>query len=176
MLFSSHYKSPIGEIKIIASERGIISVMFESPNSPLLWRGVGGEATFTNQHTDNCLQQLQEYFSGNRKEFELEFELQGTDFQKKVWEELLKVPYGKTVSYSYIAKATGDIKAVRAVGNANGKNKIAIIIPCHRVIGSNGSLTGYAGGMARKKWLLDLEQKVTAPELFDRIEEQISYG
>ena len=172
MLCTALYSSPIGEIIITASEKGIVSLEFEKINSPLLWRGVRGEA---NQHTDNCLQQLHEYFSGNRKQFELQFDFQGTEFQKRVWSELLKVPYGKTVSYAYIAKATGDSKAVRAVGNANGKNKIAIIVPCHRVIGSDGSLTGYAGGMSRKKWLLDFEQKAVVPELFD-YEELISYG
>ena len=98
MLFNALYKSPISEIVITASAKGIVSTEFQ--NTPLFWRGEGGEAT--NQHINNCMKQLDEYFSGNRKQFDLEFDFQGTEFQKRVWIELLKLPYGKTVSYAHI--------------------------------------------------------------------------
>jgi len=103
--------------------------------------------------------QIQEYFEGKRKDFDIPLEMDGTKFQEKVWNALLKIPYGKTVSYGYQAKKIGNIKAVRAVAKANGDNRIAIIIPCHRVIGKNGKLTGYGGGIWRKQYLLDLERK-----------------
>lgn len=102
--------------------------------------------------------QLEEYFNGRRKEFDLPLKLQGTDFQKSVWRELMKIPYGKTASYLDIAKAVGNPKACRAVGMANNKNNIAIVVPCHRVIGSGGKLVGYAGGLDVKQKLLDLEK------------------
>ncbi len=110
--------------------------------------------------------QLKEYFEGNRTEFQFEMNPKGTDFQKKVWQELLKIPYGKTESYQKITNKLGDPKAIRAVANANGKNPLWIVIPCHRVIGSDGSLTGYAGGLWRKKWLLDHENPIKQERLF----------
>ena len=110
--------------------------------------------------------QLYEYFQGHRKEFSLKLNPQGTNFQKSVWEALVEIPYGKTVSYMDLSKKLGDIKAIRAVAAANGKNPIWIIIPCHRVIGSDGSLTGYAGGLHRKKWLLDHESPFKQQTLF----------
>jgi methylated-DNA-[protein]-cysteine S-methyltransferase len=110
--------------------------------------------------------QLTEYFAGTRKKFDLPLDIYGTDFQIKVWEELKKIPYGKTISYKTLAENLGDVKSIRAVGKANGQNPIAIIIPCHRVIGSNGKLTGYAGGLKIKQKLLHLEGALN-PELFD---------
>ena len=112
------------------------------------------------------INQLSEYFEGKRTSFDLPFGLEGTDFQKRVWAELLNIPFGKTRSYMEQAKALGDVKAIRAVASANGQNKIAIIIPCHRVIGSDGSLTGFAGGLHRKKWLLEFETPPIQGELF----------
>lgn len=106
----------------------------------------------------NAYFQLYEYFKRRRKEFDLPLKLQGTDFQKSVWQELIKIPYGKTASYLDIAKAVGNPKACRAVGMANNRNNIAIVIPCHRVIGSGGKLVGYAGGLDVKQKLLDLEK------------------
>ncbi len=108
--------------------------------------------------TDEAFRQLQEYFSGTRTHFELPLDPQGTAFQKNVWQELQNIPYGKTVSYKDIALAIDNPKAFRAVGNANNKNPIPIIIPCHRCVGSNGKLTGYAGGLELKQRLLNLEQ------------------
>ena len=106
------------------------------------------------------------YFEGKRNQFDLNLNPAGTDFQKKVWNELLQIPYGKTCSYLDIAKRLGDPKSIRAAATANGKNPLWIVIPCHRVIGSDGSLTGYAGGLWRKKWLLDHENPVKQTSLF----------
>jgi methylated-DNA-[protein]-cysteine S-methyltransferase len=108
----------------------------------------------------NCIEQLIQYFNGERRQFDLPLHQPGTPFQQEVWNHLLTIPFGKTISYLDLAKMTGDSKATRAVANANGKNNIAIIIPCHRVIGSNRELTGYAGGLWRKKWLLEHEAKI----------------
>jgi methylated-DNA-[protein]-cysteine S-methyltransferase len=105
----------------------------------------------------DCITQLQEYFEGQRNDFDFKISPQGTDFQLRVWEALKKIPYGKTLSYLDLSKKLGDVKAIRAVAAANGKNPLWIVIPCHRVIGSDGSLTGYAGGLWRKKWLLEHE-------------------
>ena len=124
----------------------------------------------TNSDIPECLQdcvtQLDQYFKGKRNDFDLKLNPQGTIFQKRVWEELLNIPFNKTRTYLEQSKALGDVKAIRAVASANGKNPIWIIIPCHRVIGSDGSLTGYAGGIWRKKWLLAHENPVKQKPLF----------
>ena len=144
----TYFESPIGRIEISGDEKGISSVEFFEDRKNIS-RNTG--------HLKNCLKQLDEYFSGKRKSFSLKLNLKGTEFQKKVWKGLLKIPFGETVSYLDVAKGIGNEKAVRAVGNANNKNNISIIIPCHRVIGSNGKLIGYGGGLWRKKWLIDFE-------------------
>jgi methylated-DNA-[protein]-cysteine S-methyltransferase len=110
--------------------------------------------------------QIREYFEGNRSVFDLKLNPAGTEFQKKVWDELQHIPYGKTLSYLELSKKLGDPKAIRAVAAANGKNPLWIIIPCHRVIGTDGSLTGYAGGLWRKKWLLEHESPALQQRLF----------
>ena len=144
----TYFESPIGRIEISGDEKGISSVeFFEDRKNDSKNTG----------HLKNCLKQLDEYFSGKRKSFSLKLNLKGTEFQKKIWKGLLKIPFGETVSYLDVAKEIGNEKAVRAVGNANNKNNISIIIPCHRVIGSNGKLIGYGGGLWRKKWLIDFE-------------------
>ena len=107
----------------------------------------------------NCKQQLTAYFNGTKREFDLPIQQNGTAFQQKIWTALQQIPYGKTISYLELSKRTGDIKAIRAVGTTNGKNQLSIVVPCHRVIGSNGDLTGYSGGLWRKKWLLEHEEK-----------------
>jgi len=112
-----------------------------------------------NTHLENLERELKEYFDGKRKTFSIPLDIIGTPFQKSVWEELLKIPYGETRTYMQQSIAVGNPKSIRAVAAANGQNKIAILIPCHRVIGDNGNLTGYAGGLHRKKWLLDHERK-----------------
>lgn len=148
-IFKAYYNSPIGYIQILGTEHSIISLDFidEIKNNEK-----------RNDLLNTCITELDEYFNRKRQSFSLNLLLDGTDFQKKVWNALINIPYGKTVSYKDIAKAIGNEKSVRAVGNANNKNKIAIIIPCHRVIGSNGSLIGYAGGLWRKEWLINHEK------------------
>ncbi len=115
---------------------------------------------------EDAVYQLKEYFDGTRKKFELDLNPQGTDFQRRVWKELSSIPYGKQCSYLELSKKLGDVKAIRAVAAANGKNPLWIIIPCHRVIGRNGDLVGYAGGIDRKKWLLNHESPVKQGSLF----------
>ena len=157
MIFKTFYNSPIGLIEISGTENSITSLYFidEEFNPDLK----------SNPYVDKCVEQLDDYFNGKRKIFELNLQPEGSDFQKKVWNELLKILFGETRSYMEITKLLGDIKAIRAVAGANGENGIAIIVPCHRVIGENGSLTGYGGGLQRKKWLLDHENKHTGKSL-----------
>lgn len=155
-VYKAYLNSPVGLIEITGSEEAILKVSFVEEKF---------ESEFqTNSCVQNCADQLREYFNGGRKEFELKLEPEGTEFQKKVWDELLKIPFGYTKSYLFISKMIGDTLAIRAAAKANGQNPIAIIIPCHRVIGSDGSLTGYAGGLWRKKWLLEHEQKFSEGE------------
>ena len=150
--------SPLGTLKVEGNSKGITGINFvdEEPIQkepiPETLRG--------------AVTQLQEYFNGTRTSFDLVLNPNGTPFQKKVWNKLLDIPYGKTCSYLDMAKALGDPKVIRAAASANGKNPISIVIPCHRVIGSDGSLTGYASGLHRKKWLLDLESPVMQTVLF----------
>ena len=156
-LFTVYYESPIGFLEVQTTEGGLRAVSFT------LEKIVVEKENIYNQL---AVKQLDEYFKNERTEFDIPLDLEGTDFQLRVWRELSKIPFGKTKSYMDIAKALGDPKAIRAVGTSNGRNKISIIIPCHRVIGSDGSLTGYAGGMERKKWLLDFENPPIQGELF----------
>jgi methylated-DNA-[protein]-cysteine S-methyltransferase len=162
-LQTTYYKTPLGTAKIVGDENGIqsVSVLDEDFSTAI---------EETSMKTPDCLQecvtQLDQYFSGQRIDFDLKLNPQGTDFQKKVWNELLNIPFNKTRTYLEQSKALGDVKAIRAVASANGKTPIWIIIPCHRVIGSDGSLTGYAGGIWRKKWLLAHENPVKQQSLF----------
>ena len=159
---TTYLKTPIGVAKISGDKNGIqsISVLDEDLVS----------ADLMQPSTPFCLQecvvQLEEYFKGNRDHFNLTVNPKGTPFQIKVWKTLLKINYGKTKSYLAQSKAFGDVKAIRAVATANGKNPLWIVIPCHRVIGADGSLTGYAGGIWRKKWLLAHENPVKQHSLF----------
>jgi methylated-DNA-[protein]-cysteine S-methyltransferase len=153
-----YYSSPIGRIKIEVTDKGISSLLFEGDS------GTPSPGTPTLGMESRCISQLDEYFSKKREVFDLPLDLQGTDFQKRVWNELLKIPFGKIMSYKELTLNLGDIKAIRAVASANGANPVSIIVPCHRVIGSDGSLTGYAGGLWRKKWLLEHESnEITLP-------------
>ncbi|MFE1245380.1 methylated-DNA--[protein]-cysteine S-methyltransferase [Fictibacillus sp. NPDC058756] len=148
------YQSPIGVIEIIGSEESIRSIMFvdrdlsfeHQPDIPKVLR--------------DCYKQLDEYFKGERQIFTFPHEQKGTLFQQSVWNALITIPFADTASYRDIANSLQNEKAIRAVGNANGKNKLSIVIPCHRIIGSNGSLTGYAGGLWRKEWLLTHEREI----------------
>lgn len=157
-LQTTYYKTPIGTAKIVGDQDGIQSV------------SVLDDEVEISKNIPNCLQecvtQLDEYFKGKREEFNLKLNPQGTDFQQNVWKELLNISFGKSRTYLEQTKQIGDVKAIRAVASANGKNPIWIIIPCHRVIGSDGSLTGYAGGVWRKKWLLEHESGYKQQSLF----------
>lgn len=149
--------TPIGALSIYGDDSGISEVVFQESN-------IDSEKIPNN--LKEAVTQLTEYFEGKRNQFNLQLNPKGTDFQKKVWQQLLEIPFGKTTSYQEMANKLGDPKVIRAAASANGKNPIAIIIPCHRVIGSDGSLTGYAGGLHRKKWLLEHESPVKQGELF----------
>jgi methylated-DNA-[protein]-cysteine S-methyltransferase len=145
----TYYKSPIGTILIEGDERGLSKLIFAD--------NVENEVIDENEISSLWIKQLDEYFNHQREYFELELNLKGTAFQLRVWEELLNIPFGKTISYKELSQRLGDVKAIRAVAAANGANPVSIIVPCHRVIGSDGSLTGYGGGLWRKRWLLDFE-------------------
>ena len=151
----SYFYSPIGLIQIKSINQKICSVLFvEKETEPF---------TIETPLNKECIKQLKEYFAGTRLQFELPIFQIGTDFQQKVWNEVCKIPYGDTCTYSLLAHKISDIKSIRAVGTTNGKNKIAIIVPCHRVIGSDGSLTGYAWGLDKKEWLLKHEIEHSGP-------------
>jgi methylated-DNA-[protein]-cysteine S-methyltransferase len=120
----------------------------------------GGATVQLNPLLQTCLEQLMEYFQGLRRTFDLPVHQEGSEFQQKVWSELIGIPFGRTISYSELAKRVGDPKTVRAVGTTNGKNSIVIVRPCHRVIGANGDLVGFGGGLWRKRWLLEHENKI----------------
>ena len=146
--------SPIAELTLVASEKGLRGVYMEghskAPLTPETWKE--NPSRFT-----AAIEQLGEYFSGKRKTFDLPLDLQGTAFQLQAWHALLEIPFGETRSYAEQAALINNPKAVRAIGLANGKNPVSIIVPCHRVIGKNGTLTGYGGGLERKRFLLELE-------------------
>lgn len=150
-LYTAYYTSPVGLLKLQCSDKYIKTVAFSDAE--------GDIQNDDHKLLQSCIKQLEEYFQGKRKQFTLPLNQDGTEFQTKVWDLLYKIPYGKTISYNELAKQYGDLKAIRAVASANGKNNIAIIVPCHRVIGSDQSLVGYAGGLWRKKWLLNHEAK-----------------
>lgn len=148
---STSLRTPLGTAIIEADGNGICRLYLSEEEK---------NSEGTSAELEKASTQLQEYFAGERKEFDLKLNPEGTDFQKKVWELLLEVPFGTTTSYLELSKRFGNTKAIRAVAAANGKNPLWILVPCHRIIGSDGSLTGYAGGLWRKKWLLEHEQPV----------------
>lgn len=148
-LYSSFFSSPIGNIEIKAHDTGIVSVHFTEANTDT--------ETHENEISNLCKTQLQEYFNHERKEFSVPLSPEGTVFQQTIWNHLCKIPYGYSTTYAELSVRYGNLKAIRAVGAANGANPIAILIPCHRVIGKNGKLVGYAGGLHRKEWLLQHE-------------------
>lgn len=153
--YSTYYHSPAGLLKISGTDDYISEVSFHD-----ISQKVASKKKQLTPLLINCVEQLIQYFNGQRRQFELPLHQPGTPFQQEVWNELLAIPFGKTISYLELARRTGDSKATRAVASANGKNNIAIIVPCHRVIGSNKELVGYGGGLWRKKWLLEHEAKV----------------
>ena len=161
---SKTMESPVGTLTLVASDKGLVAVLWEKDNPG---RVRLGPLTPDDEHPVllKAQRQLTDYFAGKIRKFSLELDFQGTEFQKKVWASLLEIPFGETRSYADIAQKIGKPKAVRAVGAANGKNPISIIAPCHRVIGSNGKLTGFAGGLDAKALLLGLESKGRELEL-----------
>jgi len=155
--FTTYYQSPVGLLRISGSDQFISEVSFvDNPDEIAVNTGKEQLPPLAIQ----AIEQLIQYFHGNRRVFELPLSQPGTEFQQKVWHELLNIPFGKTISYLELSRRLGDPRAIRAVAAANGKNQVAIVVPCHRVIGSNRELIGYAGGLWRKKWLLDHENKV----------------
>ncbi len=150
-IFKTIIETPVGYLELTSDQQYLLSVSFAET--------LGMSSGFQPDILKESVLQIREYFEGNRKEFNLNLQHAGTEFQLKVWEEVKEVPYGETASYLDIAIKTGSKNNTRAVGLANGKNPIPIIIPCHRIIGTNGNLTGYAGGLERKKWLLQHELK-----------------
>jgi methylated-DNA-[protein]-cysteine S-methyltransferase len=154
-LYTTYYHSPVGLLRISGTEHFISEVSFhDTTNKPPANKKDMPPALI------HCIEQLIQYFQGERRVFELVLNQEGTSFQQEVWSLLMTIPYGKTISYLELALKTGDRKATRAVASANGKNHVAIIVPCHRVIGSNKDLVGYGGGLWRKKWLLEHELKI----------------
>ena len=153
IIYNCQINTPLGLIEISGDDEFVHSVLFVKEAKE--------ESESISDVVNECRTQLLEYFDGKRKTFELSLSQSGTDFQQKVWMQLMNIPYGKTISYMQLAKALGDPKCIRAAGTANGKNKLAVIVPCHRVVGSNGTLVGYAGGLDRKRWLLDIEARMS---------------
>lgn len=156
-----YYQSPVGVLEIRSTGSAISDVLFVNS-----WKGAKineEELSFVtpkSQVIKTCIKQLDEYFEGKRTTFAIAVSQVGTEFQQTVWTELCNIPYGRTISYLELSKRIGNVKAIRAVGTANGNNSVSIIIPCHRVIGSNGDLVGYGGDLWRKKWLLEHEGKI----------------
>ena len=154
---TAYLKTPVGYAEFKGNEDGLASVTVFDEEKPI---------DIVPEVLEDAIYQFKEYFEGKRKDFALKLNPSGTDFQQRVWKALLQIPYGKTVSYLELSKTLADVKAIRAVAAANGKNPLWIVVPCHRVIGSNGDLVGYAGGLHRKKWLLEHESPVKQQTLF----------
>jgi len=155
---TARFDSPIGRLEILASEKGVTEIRFAG-GAPKKTRAGKKSATPKDPILAKCVRELDEYFAGRRREFSVPLDLKGTPFRKKVRKILLKVPYGWTTNYGELAKAAGRPGAARAVGGANHHNPVSIIVPCHRVVGADGSLTGYGGGLWRKRWLLEHERQ-----------------
>ncbi|MDI6619452.1 MAG: methylated-DNA--[protein]-cysteine S-methyltransferase [Clostridiales bacterium] len=156
-MYKTYYASPIGIIEIKGDEHAVRSILFSDRKDD--------EDLQIPALLQKCRDELDAYFKGSLKKFTFKMEPEGTKFQKSVWNALTKIPYGKTASYKEIAQMINNVKAVRAVGNANSKNPLAIAVPCHRIIGSNGNLTGYAGGLWRKEWLINHEKNTVNKRL-----------
>lgn len=156
---SVFYNSPVGVLRLVAESESIKEASFVDKEISAKTKPAARELITQSPTLLRCIQQLDDYFAGKNLEFKLTLNQPGTDFQQKVWAELCRIQKGNTISYHELSRRIGNVKAIRAAGTANGKNNIAIIVPCHRVVGSNGTLVGYAGGLWRKKWLLDHEAK-----------------
>lgn len=159
-------ETPLGLALIEGDENGIARISVTDTKDLTDFENLSGLPDVVPQELQEAVLQLQEYFAGTRHQFSFKISPGGTEFQKRVWKELLNIPFGKTLSYLSLARELGDVKAIRAVASANGKNPLWIVVPCHRVIGTDGSLTGYAGGLWRKKWLLEHENPPKQTSLF----------
>ena len=155
-LFTTYYQSPLGPLKISGTSQLILEIGFLDINQVPTPLSNDPLPALLIQATEQLIQ----YFQGHRRQFELPIFQEGTEFQQSVWQQLYKIPFGKTISYLELSRRMGDTKTIRAAAAANGKNKLAIVVPCHRVIGSKNTLLGYMGGLWRKKWLLDHENKI----------------
>ncbi|CAB5054244.1 MAG: methylated-DNA--[protein]-cysteine S-methyltransferase [Actinobacteria bacterium] len=151
------FEAPFGVVTVVGSDLGIRFVMFDNDAHPKPLEKLRISDTEIHDSVNSAITQLKEYFEGSRRDFELSLDLQGTEFQVAAWNALAEIPYGRTASYGQQAASIGRPKAVRAIGGANGRNPVAIVLPCHRIVGADGSLTGFGGGIAVKKWLLDHE-------------------
>jgi methylated-DNA-[protein]-cysteine S-methyltransferase len=159
-LATKRLNTPIGELRLAANEEGLVAVLFPIDEQDL---PVAQGTARAREHLADACKALEEYFAGRRTTFEdVKLAPAGTEFQQQVWQALGRIPFGRTVTYGHIASRIGRPKAVRAVGLANGQNPLPIIVPCHRVIGSNGALTGFGGGLPTKKWLLEFEGALNA--------------
>ncbi|WP_446744137.1 methylated-DNA--[protein]-cysteine S-methyltransferase [Silvibacterium acidisoli] len=158
MLVHKYVDSPVGKLRLVASDKGLVAVLWEN-DSPKRVRLEDSQEDPGHRILAKAEKQLQEYFAGTREEFSIPLDMRGTAFQKNVWEALLGIPFGETRSYGQLASQLGSPTASRAVGAANGRNPVSIIVPCHRVIGSTGKLTGFAGGLDTKETLLTLESR-----------------
>ena len=154
------YKAPFGVLTVVGSDLGIRYVMFNNDAHPKPLERLHISDSEIHDSVNDAITQLDEYFSGARRDFELPLDLRGTEFQVAAWNSLADIPYGRTASYGQQAASIGRPKAVRAIGGANGRNPVAIVLPCHRIVGADGSLTGFGGGIVVKKWLLDHEQSI----------------
>lgn len=163
-IVQTHVETPIGPLLVAASAAGLVAIEFQETHHPVPRRGA---AWVAGDHPllERSSRQLEEYFSGARRSFDLPLAPDGTAFQRQVWQSLAAIPYGETISYAELAARVGRPRASRAVGAANGRNPLPIVLPCHRVIGADGSLTGFGGGLPTKRFLLDLERRHVRPGL-----------
>ena len=163
---NAYIKTPLGIAKITGDENGISVISVSDEGEVCSASSLSLGSSIIPSILEESVSQLNDYFEGKRTDFTFKLNPSGTEFQQKVWKGLLEIPFGKTMSYLELSKKLGDVKAIRAVASANGKNPLWIVIPCHRVIGTDGSLTGYAGGLWRKKWLLEHENPTIQQSLF----------
>ena len=164
----THHDSPLGPLLLAASERGLRAVYMQgqrhvSDAPHPSWTAIGGVPNAAVRVLDDTRRQLDDYFAGVRSDFDVPLDVAGSPFQQAVWTGLRAIPFGATISYGELARRIGAPKAVRAVGLANGRNPVSVVVPCHRVIGTNGAMTGYGGGLERKRFLLALEARVAQP-------------
>lgn len=161
-----YIKTPLGIAKIMGDESGVSVISVSDEGEVCSASSLSLGSSIIPSILEESVSQLNDYFEGKRTDFTFKLNPSGTEFQQKVWKGLLEIPFGKTMSYLELSKKLGDVKAIRAVASANGKNPLWIVVPCHRVIGTDGSLTGYAGGLWRKKWLLEHENPTMQQSLF----------